>query len=102
MFSFPLSSLSSRRFNGSLRRGILHDDHDDDGNDDKNDGGGSVWLFKHFHHKFAREATRIPLAPCSAFSLARPAYPPFVSPFYCLTLRAYLSSRDSRDSRDKN
>jgi len=36
--SFP--SLSSRRFNGSLRRGILHDDHDDDGNDDKTTAEG--------------------------------------------------------------
>lgn len=49
------------RFNGSLERSALHDD-DGDGDD----GGGSVWLFKHFHHKFVREGTRVSLAPCDA------------------------------------
>lgn len=87
---FPsfLLFLLSGVFNGSLRRSILHDDYDNyvDDDDDKNDGGRSaVWLFKHFHHKFAREATRVSLALCNAFPLARPACsPPFhIAAFYC-------------------
>jgi len=49
--------------------GDSDDDDDDDGN--KDDDERSVWLFKHFHHKFAREGTLVSLALCNAFFLVR-------------------------------
>lgn len=56
---------------GKIRRGVSFDDaDDDDDDDDKDDGGESVWLFKHFHHKFAREGTPVSLAPSTLSPLS--------------------------------